>query len=246
MSLLTEFETRGAWLFRYRSFLALAGLPLLLAGLQSFTYFGQSHRSDEVWNAICLVISFSGFGLRFFTVGYVPRGTSGRNTREQLAETLNTTGIYSIMRHPLYLGNAVMALGVFMFFHTWWIVALAACICALYYERIMFAEESFLRKRFGDGFERWAATTPAIIPAWTQWKRPQLPFSWRSALRREYTGFFVLTTTFASLEIAGDWIAEGHMRLDVPWLIIAGGGAVIYLSLRGLKKQTHLLDEAGR
>lgn len=110
----------------------------------------------------------------------------------------------------------------------------------------MFAEESFLRDRFGEEFERWAAVTPAVIPNFRLWRRPSLRFSWRCVLRREYTGFFVLTTTYAFLEIAGDSIVEGKLRVDLPWLILALAGAVVYFGLRALKKQTRLLQDGER
>ncbi len=58
-----------------------------------------------------MVISFFGLALRVIVVGHAPYGTSGRNTREQVADTLNTTGMYSIVRHPLYLANYLIILG---------------------------------------------------------------------------------------------------------------------------------------
>jgi hypothetical protein len=179
--------------------------------------------------------------VRVLTIGSVPERTSGRNTHRQVAERLNTTGMYSIVRHPLYLGNYVMVLGVALFFHTWWIVALVTCLCALFYERIMFAEEAFLRKRFGEQFEGWAAVTPAVLPNIRLWKRPELPFRWRTVLRREYTGLFVVTTIFPVLEIAGDTIAEGRLQIDFPWVVLGLAGAGVYVVLRTLKKHTQVL-----
>ena len=114
-----------------------------------------------------MVISFAGLILRVLIVGRAPIGTSGRNTREQAANTLTTTGMYSIVRHPLYLANYIIIIGFVMEFHVWWLVLLITCIYALYYERIMLAEEAFLREQFGDAFETWAAATPAFttLPA---------------------------------------------------------------------------------
>jgi hypothetical protein len=201
---------------------------------------------DGLWNAACFLVSCSGFALRVYTVGHAPRGTSGRNTRQQVAETLNTTGVYSVVRHPLYVGNYLMALGVAMIFHTWWIAVLATCVCVLFYERIAFAEEAFLRKRFGETFERWSEVTPAIIPRLRQWKPSVLPFSWRTALRREYTGFFVVTMSFFLLVSAGDSVAAGRIKVDWPWIAVGAVGATVYLVLRTLKKQTQLLREDGR
>ncbi|MGC9453013.1 MAG: methyltransferase family protein, partial [Oceanipulchritudo sp.] len=49
-------------------------------------------------------------------------GTSGRNTKQQVAYSLNTTGFYSVVRNPLYLGNFFMYLGIALFTHHWWLV----------------------------------------------------------------------------------------------------------------------------
>lgn len=246
MALNAEFERSGSWLFRHRSFLAFAGLPLIFAGLATSAFLDGNRVIDGLWKAACFLVSFAGFALRVYAVGHAPKGTSRRNTREQIAETLNTTGIYSVVRHPLYLGNSVMALGVTMIFHTWWIVALGICFSILFYERIAFAEEAFLRKRFGESFERWAEATPAVIPRMRLWKPSVLPFSWRTALRREYTGFFMITTVFSLLAWASDSVAAGCFLVEWPWIGLALFGGVVYLVLRTLKKQTRVLHEEGR
>ena len=231
-------------MFRYRSFVPLAALPILVATLWSFTYIGNSEQLDEIWDVLTLLISLSGLAVRVLTIGYASKGTSGRQTREQSAQTLNTVGIYSVVRHPLYLGNYLIVLGVATYFHTWWLPLLVSCLYALYYERIMFAEEAFLRQRFGEAFERWAAVTPAIMPRLHGWQQPGTPFNWRKVLRREYTGFFGITTTFCLLEFAGDSIAEGHLQIDLPWVGLLAFGTTVYLTLRTLKKQTRWLHTA--
>jgi len=58
---------------------------------------------------IAIALSMFGFIIRAIAIGTTPKGTSGRNTKEgQVAESLNTKGIYSMVRHPLYLGNYFM------------------------------------------------------------------------------------------------------------------------------------------
>lgn len=246
MSLRIEYEKTGNWLFRHRSFLPLLTLPILITALLSFTYIGRSHQLDEVWDVFSLMISFLGLTVRALTVGYAPSGTSGRNTRRQVADVLNTSGMYSLVRHPLYLGNYLAMLGVAVFLHTWWLLLLMTCLFALYYERIMFAEEAFLRQRFGEMFEQWAAVTPAIFPKLRNWRQPSLIISWRTVLRREYTGFFLISASFCILEIVGDSIAEGRLRIDWPWCILFVLGATVYIVLRTLKKKTRILHVPGR
>jgi protein-S-isoprenylcysteine O-methyltransferase Ste14 len=211
MLLHKTFVRLGFWLFRRRSFLALASLPIAIPGLSSFTYIAQSHRITEFWQMACFAVSLCGLVLRCFTIGSVPQGTSSRNTREPLAPTLNTTGMYSVVRHPLYLGNYLALLGCLLFFHRPWIVLAGTALFAVLYQPIILSEEAFLRERFGPHFEAWAARTPTWIPQLAGWRRP-LPFSWRAVLSREYTCFFVICAVFYLLDFTGDWVAERRFR----------------------------------
>lgn len=246
MTLRHHFERSGNWLFRYRSFLPLLTIPVFLAGLNSFDYLGRSHFLMECWQILCFAVSLLGLAVRAMTVGFVPAGTSGRNTRGQVAHALNSTGTYSLVRHPLYLGNYLILLGILLFFHSWWLALLVTCVFALYYERIMFAEEAYLRQRFGEAFEHWAATTPAIFPALRKWERPQLAFCWRTVLRREYTGLFLITSVYFVLDVVGDSLVEHRLVLDWRWVLVALFGLLAYATLRTLKKRTHWLFVAGR
>ncbi len=67
----------------------------------------------------CLALSYAGLVLRCLIVGFVPGGTSGRNTTEQRAVHLNTSGAYSVVRHPLYVANFVILLGVTLSLLVW-------------------------------------------------------------------------------------------------------------------------------
>jgi len=246
MKMVDSFESSGAWLFRHRSFMPLCAVPLLVVGLLQFHYIQDSHFKTELWAVFCFLVSLSGLAVRVFTIGFVPKRTSGRNTRDQVAASLNTTGIYSQVRHPLYLGNYLAVLGFALFFHSPWIPIVLSCVYALYYERIMFAEEKFLGERFGQDFEQWAAGTPAFLPRFRGWVPPSKSFCWRTALRREYTGLLLVAGGFASLHVLADSLVEGHLQIDRQWAGVFISAIVIYLLLRTLKKHTKLLRVEGR
>jgi protein-S-isoprenylcysteine O-methyltransferase Ste14 len=221
-------------------------IPLFLACLPTFTYLGASHKWNEAWQIICLAVSFAGLALRILTVGRAPLGTSGRNTREQVANTLNTTGIYSVVRHPLYLGNYLILFGMALWPHVWWLAGLTSCFFALYYERIMLAEEAFLRERFGGAFEAWAAATPAFIPRLGGWKPSAVSFCWRTVLQREYNAFILILGVFFVFDLIGDSFAERRWHLGYGWFYLFLTGFVIFATLRTLKKRTKLLQVEGR
>lgn len=246
MALREELEASGNWLFRHRSYLPLILLVLVFAALRDFRYPYDSHVLDMWWEVVCLSVASIGIAIRVATIGFTPAGTSGRNTHGQVAETLNTTGLYSVVRHPLYLGNYFMWLGPALFPRSLTVAVVVTLIFWLYYERIMLAEEEFLRRRFGEVYERWAASTPAFIPRLSSWRRPSLPFSPRNVLRREYSGVFGVVATFTAMEILSDVAATGHFELDWMWGALFGSSLLMYIVLRTLKRSTSLLNVEGR
>ncbi|MDP2277986.1 MAG: isoprenylcysteine carboxylmethyltransferase family protein, partial [Nitrospirota bacterium] len=202
--------------------------------------------SDLFWEILCLLLSFVGLAIRCLTIGYIPKSTSGRNTKKQIAEVLNTTGMYSIVRHPLYLGNFIIFLGITLFIQVWWFALIAVLAFFIYYERIIFAEEGFLRLKHGALFLEWAEKTPAFLPKFKNWQKSALPFSFKNVLKREYTAFFVITTSFPVLDSLSDLFVEGKLQLDIGWDLLFIIGLITYLVLRTLKKRSKLLDVDGR
>jgi len=241
MRLEDHFERSGNWLFRWRSYLPLFFFVLVFAGLRGFRYPNDSAALNLAWCTLCLVIGLAGLAIRGFTVGHAAPGTSGRNTRTQVAEDLNTTGIYSVVRHPLYLGNYLMWIAVALVPRAWWVPAVVSLIFWIYYERIMFAEERFLQRKFGAAFDEWAARTPAFFPAFSRWVPAELPFSIRLALRGEYSGMLGLVVAITAVMLVGNRIAAGAWSLDPRWQVLLGVAVILYIVLRYLRKRTRVL-----
>lgn len=243
MALTEEFVRLGNWFFRWRSYLPLLLLVVFLATLYNLSQLPGYLLPGRVWELSCLAISSLGLLVRILTVGYVPLGTSGRNTRRQVAEVLNTTGLYSLVRHPLYLGNFLMWLGIALFLRVWWLTLLIVLIFWLYYEKIMYAEEAFLQEKFGQDFQTWAARTPLFLPRLRHWQAPALQFSWRSALKREYSSFFAMISIFFSLHLLNRLMVGRILAVDPLWLAIFLLSLLSYGTIRYLKKKTTLLED---
>jgi protein-S-isoprenylcysteine O-methyltransferase Ste14 len=240
MELRDKFEDSGNWLFRWRSYVPSVLLLVLLLSLVGFHYPEGSHSLDTLWDSLCLVVAMLGLGIRFYTVGHAADRTSGRNTKHQVAAVLNTTGMYSIVRHPLYLGNFLIWLGLSLFPREWWCTVIIVLAFIVFYERVMMAEEEFLRQRFGEQFSEWAQRTPAFFPRFSQWRRPSLPFSYKKALRGEYTGFLGIIAIFSLLEVVGDYVIDRRLELDTGWAVLLTLGAAVYLVLRWMKHRKML------
>jgi len=239
-------ERWGVWLFRRRSYFP----PLLLVVLILALMDGSSTRTgpglDRRFLALGLVPTTLGFAIRAFVVGTAPTGTSGRSTIEQVAAELNTTGLYSVVRHPLYLGNLLLWLGLATTTAVWWTLPVVAIAFCLLYLPIVAAEERFLRDRFGGVFVQWATETPAFWPAVGRWRRPGLPFSARIVLRQEYYGLFTVVLFVVILELAANVTGGGGWRVGPGWVWLLGATTVAAGVLRWLQRRTSVLDVAGR
>lgn len=242
MALVEEFESSGNWLFRWRSYLPLALATVIFSGFDHFNYPFGSHLLDQIWELVCLAVSFLGVAVRALTVGFTVTHTSGRNTDKQQADSLNTTGMYSIVRNPLYLGNFLMVFGVVIFLRSWWLPVLYLLMFTLYYERIIFAEEMFLRRKFGEAYLKWAARTPVFIPTFSQWKPSPTPFSWKKVLRREYHGVVGVVMSLFLLEVTSDfWVGNG-IEIDLLWTWVLTSTVVGYIIIRSVHKRTRWLN----
>ncbi len=246
MQISEHFTYRSSFFFRWRGYLFLALLPMVLLSFNGFVFPSDSHILDLFWEIGCFLVSLMGLSVRVFTVGSVPRGTSGRSTRERRADVLNTTGMYSIVRHPLYLGNYLIALGALLFTRTWFLPIIGSLAFLLHYERVIFSEEEYLKGKFGDEFRTWAAMVPIIIPGFKNYQPSKLSFSWKVALRREFYGLFGVITAFFVLDIVGDAIVYGRITFDPLWGPLCIAGLAFFLIMRILKKKTNLLRVNGR
>lgn len=246
MALQEQIEASGQWLFERRSYFPLLLVPAIVIALRGHEYPGGSHALDVIWEVICLAVGLLGLTIRVMTVGFVPDGTSSRDTRCPRAPELNTTGMYSIVRHPLYLGNFFMWLAPALLTASALLVMLVALVFWVYYERVMLAEEVFLRRAFGADFEAWATATPTFLLKPRLWRKPRLKFCLRAVLRREYSGLFALVVSMVAVESAAEWFVLGTFHLDLFWRVLLVASTLAYGTLLVLKRTTRMLHAAGR
>jgi protein-S-isoprenylcysteine O-methyltransferase Ste14 len=245
MALVHEFERTGNWLFKRRSWLPVF---LIIPGIIVMNYVNrQGILFDSREELIFLGVSLFGQAIRIVTVGYTPKNTSGRNTvGGQIADELNVNGIYSLVRHPLYLGNFFMWLGPSLFLRSVWFTIVFCLIYWLYYERIIFAEEQFLRRKFGDAYDKWSETVRAFIPVFKKFLPPKLPFSVRNVLGREYNSFVNIFVIFSLFDLVRNYMISGRLFLTPLWayLLIAAGS--VWIILWTINKKTSWFVVEGR
>ena len=219
----------------------IAGIIMMYLGNRQAIIFDMR---DEL---IFLGVSLFGELIRILTVGFAPKNTSGRNTANgQLADELNVTGIYSLLRHPLYLGNFFMWLGPVLFLHSVGDTIVFGLIYWLYYERIMFAEEQFLRRKFGDFYDKWSENVSSFFPYPIKFIPPKLSFSVRNVLKREYNSFVNIFVIFMLLDVFRNYFLSERIYMTGMWIWLFVSAGVIWPAIRTIHKRTKWLEVEGR
>lgn len=250
MALQEELEKQGIWLFRYRGvlpviILGIGALLFLQTELHPETFFLKQTPYELHFEMACLVISVLGLLIRICVIAYVPKNTSGRTVKKKVADTLNTTGMYSLVRHPLYVGNFFMWLGPAMLPGNFWFVVSFTLLYWVYYERIMFSEEQFLRGKFGETYLKWAEKVPAFVPDFKNFVKPNLTFSWKKVVRKEINGLFLLFLVFFLFDYIGVLTKnETDFNPFLFYSLILLSVAIVVIKV--IKKKTDFLKQENR
>lgn len=244
MALRNELRSQGDFLFKYRSYLPVVFIvPALYVYIQSQFYL---HNIDQVQSELyelgCVAVSLFGLLIRVVTIGYSADNTSGRNTTVgQVADSINKTGMYSICRHPLYVGNFFMWLGIAGFTQDFWFLVAFTFMYWIYYERIMFAEEEFLISKYKDEYLNWSKKVPAFIPKLGNWEKPINTFSWIKVIRQEKTGILNLFLTILMVKIIGELVVKHQLLTDLKYWVAFGAAILYYIIVKIIQKKTSLL-----
>lgn len=192
--------------------------------------------ANYAWFWLSLGVAAAGALVRVITSGFAALGTSGRAKVAAEAAELNTTGPYSLVRNPLYVGRILNFTGIAMLTGSWVYGAIVFLLAVLVYERVSIYEEEYLREKFGPAHAAWAKDVPALLPRLHGWVKPKYPFWWRRMLWREQNKLFLLVTAvvlyyLARIDFEFGAIPEGHL----PWFYAYGVLVVIRFIIGGLK-----------
>lgn len=140
---------------------------------------------------IALAIALSALALRVWGASYLSAPTVWDQKAQ--AEVLVQSGPFAFVRHPLYLGNLVLALGLGAAapLAGWAFIFVAS---ALFVSALSGYEERGLQRRHGDAYDAYRRAVPSLLPRLTPWQAGQtMRPSLAQGLRAEaFTGFLIL------------------------------------------------------
>ena len=105
----------------------------------------------------------------------------------------------------------------------------------LYYERIMYREEDFLREQFGETFVGWSVAVPAFVPRLRGWAASGVRFSIRGALHKERSTQLGVGVAFALFQSAEHLAGRPFVSNDWVWAGLVGASALIYLFAKTIR-----------
>ncbi|MEE8060026.1 MAG: isoprenylcysteine carboxylmethyltransferase family protein [Pseudomonadales bacterium] len=142
------------------------------AGIRNVWQSVRYHEASRQWLAILFIVLVSTLGspqMQIYLIGgalaltgaLIRLWASGCIIKNR---QLSTHGPYALVRHPLYTGNICLLAGFSLASGLWWSGPLALVILLTFYPATIRFEDKMLRKKFGDSWDTWAATTPAVLP----------------------------------------------------------------------------------
>jgi protein-S-isoprenylcysteine O-methyltransferase Ste14 len=151
----------------------------------------------------CLLIA-AGLGIRLWALGCI----DGNKKR-----VLVTWGPYRYVRHPLYCGSMLFALGVCLVAGSLTAALLLCLVFLLFYVPVLRAEEQFLAARFGTEWDVYCQYTRMLLPKiGTRLPKIEKPFHLRRPFREVGTLLLLPLAAYGAAALI-QYLARRH---DLP------------------------------
>jgi protein-S-isoprenylcysteine O-methyltransferase Ste14 len=237
----------GNFFFRYRDlvFPVYIGILFFLFSPPIYAVNG-SEFYEMVRDVIGVTCALLGLFVRAMVIGfaYIQRG--GLN-KKVYAESLVTQGIFALCRNPLYVGNMLIYLGIFLMFGHLLCLAIGILSFAFIYFSIVATEEKFLKEKFGEEYESYCKQVPRWIPRLSLFKEAvrEMHFDWRKVIERDHGTICATLGVLVLIEFWEVLAAYGFKDNEIYVLFLSALCLILILSVflaRWLKKSGFLGD----
>jgi protein-S-isoprenylcysteine O-methyltransferase Ste14 len=174
---------------RFRFFFKVRGLVMIPPLL--FVLF-------SVWGHVDNKVLTLGLGSAVFCVGWFLRiwAQIHLHYRLRVKKILTTTGPYQFTRNPIYIGNAIILLGLCLVSGIVWFLPIMFVYSVLIYSFVVRYEEAHLENKYGAPYEAYLAAVPRWIPRLSQPQMQDAPdvlqYLWPSVKAEMYNVLYLL------------------------------------------------------
>ncbi len=182
---------------------------------------------------LAVLILISGIVVRLCVIGFFPVKRDG-DKKKAHADTLFTRGMFGLSRNPLYLGNLLIASGVFLFHGAWQAALVGIGLSFLAYMSLILSEEAYLSERFGDQWQEYRRCVPRLMLKMDNWAEATrgMPFSIPRAVSNEYNIILQALVTMALAIWYKSWVLTGAAALPLASICLLLAGLAFYLNRR--------------
>lgn len=237
--------TVGNFLFRYRNALFPVIFVFAALTLRPKIMFGNL-LADRALRVIGIAVALLGETVRLLTIGfeYIHRG--GKDGRVY-AGRLVKGGVFGLVRNPMYIGNALIAIGMIMYLGAPLGYLLVIPFFLFVYQALIAAEETYLWKTFGSEYANYCAKVNRFVPRLDNITAAfsGMSFNWRRSFKKDLgtvvglTMGFILTPVWRTYSLYG-WDAAKTPALSALKISIVL--TLVYLVLLKLKRTNRLFQ----
>ena len=184
------------WFYRFRGYLVTP--PFIFA----FFCFSLETEMDYLIWSIGISLVFVGMILRIWAQQHL-------RYRLNVKKCLTTTGPYSFIRNPVYVGNILMCLGAIITSELLWLVPIALLYWFSIYSLVVHYEERHLLEKYGEPYRRYVAGVPRWLPRAIRFRKFEIlnEFFLKSMVAEIHCPFILLP--YILKEIVSLWIEHG-------------------------------------
>jgi protein-S-isoprenylcysteine O-methyltransferase Ste14 len=136
----------------------LAALPVIFS---IFCFLGECEVDLVVW-PLGLLLFGLGWALRMWSQKYL-------GYRLRIKRSITTSGPYTLVRNPIYIGNTLIILGTVLMSEVLWMIPVALLWCGIVYSFVVRYEEQLLAVQYGGEYLDYLGSARRWLP---RLKRP--------------------------------------------------------------------------
>ena len=232
----------GKFFFKYRNSL----FPVIYLCLVVFTrpglFLGDA-QLDRYVGVLGVLIVLAGQIFRMLVIGFAYIRRGGKDGKVY-ATSLVQTGFYAHVRHPMYVGNYLIMIGFVLLYGSLWAYLLVLPFFTLVYYSLVKNEESYLKEKFGQEYEDYAAKVNRFIPNFKGITRSleNYQYDWKKVLRKEYGTISLVLCGLLAMMIWKDITIFGYERKRIEIIIFS----MMFIPIILFYGMTRYLKKTGR
>ena len=122
---------------------------------------------DDVLDFFGFIVLLTGILLRMSARGH-------KMARSDKSQKLVTTGPYTFVRNPMYLGSFLMGAGFILMVWPWWSLPIFAVLFYMRFKKEVVKEEEFLRTMAPKSYDAYCEKVPRVFPSLDQLRKTKL------------------------------------------------------------------------